>query len=453
MKKIWEKQKESAVNSLVDSYCFKEGVDYDNHLVLYDVLGSIAHMYMLQSINILTKEEVKILHKGLVEIISLFRKNAFIVTQEDEDVHTKVESYLTQACGEAAKKIHTARSRNDQVALDLRLYTKEKTIDIALTIAGTIDCLFSFAEKYKNVPMPGYTHMQKAMPSTVGLWIASIAESLMDDLLMLQAAYTINNQSPLGSGAAFGVSLPINRELTAELLGLPTVLNNSLYCQASRPKTQLALMQALVQVMISASKFAADLLLFTTSEFNFFTVGEKMCTGSSIMPQKKNLDVMEYIRAKTHTVISYQQMVASISAGLPSGYNADFGQTKKPFMESIEMVTQTMEVIQAVIHELKPNGDILKQACTKELFATHAAYALVKKGMSFREAYQTVGSHLNSVYSYNPIDVIKETNHTGGPGNLNVEKKVKEVEEIAQWWKKQNILFKEIIKKLLISPQ
>jgi argininosuccinate lyase len=207
-------------------------------------------------------------------------------------------------------------------------------------------------------------------------------------------------------------------------------------------------MQVFTQMMITASKFASDLLLFTTSEFNFFSVGENVSTGSSIMPQKKNLDVMEYMRAKTHTVIAYQQMVAGISANLPSGYNADLGQTKKPFMESVQIVSQTMLVIQVMIAQLKPNIEILNAACTKELFAAHAAYEQVKKGVSFRTAYQVIGADLNSIPSYDVVSVIKQTNHIGGPGNLGINIKKKEVRNIQSWWAKKDTDFKKVISNM-----
>lgn len=449
MKKIWEKKSATSTNTLVDSYCFEEGVVYDNQLVLYDVLGSIAHARMLKDIKILSQKELSELLSGLKDIITLDKKGDFTVLPEDEDVHTKVESYLTQKLGESAKKIHTGRSRNDQVAVDLRLYAKDKTTDIALNTIKTILCLLDYAKKYEFIPMPGYTHMQKAMPSSIGMWIGSIAESLIDDVLFLKAAYDLNDQSPLGSGAAFGISLPINRETTSTLLGFSSVLNNSLYCQAARPKIQLALMQVFVQMMITASKFASDVLLFTTSEFNFFSVGDSVSTGSSIMPQKKNLDVMEYMRAKTHTVIAYQQMVAEISTNLPSGYNADFGQTKKPFMESVQIVNQTMSVIQTMIAQLKPNTDVLNKACTKELFAAHAAYEQVKKGVSFRAAYQAVGENLNKISSYDAVSVIKQTNHTGGTGNLGLKNKKKMVQDIQSWWIKKDTHFENVISDLL----
>lgn len=449
MKKIWEKKNIGSTNTLVDSYCFKEGVNYDTQLVLYDVLGSVAHARMLENVGIISKKELVELLAGLKNIISLSKKDHFIVSSEDEDIHTKVESYLTQKLGESAKKIHTGRSRNDQIAVDLRLYAKDKTINIAMNTIQTIQCLLDYAKKYEFVPMPGYTHMQKAMPSSIGMWIGSIAESFIDDLIFLKATFDLNDQSPLGSGAAFGISLPINREKTAALLGFSSVLNNSLYCQASRPKIQLALMQVFVQMMITSSKFASDLLLFTTNEFNFFSVGNGMSTGSSIMPQKKNLDVMEYMRAKAHTVIAHQQMIAEISTSLPSGYNADFGQTKKPFMESIQIVDQTMSVIQTIIMQLHPHIAVLEKACTKELFAAHAAYELVKKGVSFRSAYQSVGENLDKLPSYDAVSVIKQTNHTGGPGNLGINKKKKVIRKILSWWTTKDTDFKKMVSSLI----
>lgn len=449
MKKIWEKKKSIAQNSLVNSYCFLEGVAFDNHLILYDILGSIAHIYMLEDMGIFTKSELKQVINGFKDIIDLSNKGLFVVSKEDEDVHTKIEAHLTKKLGTVAEKIHTARSRNDQVAVDMRLYAKDKTCKLASETIKSAQSLISFAKKYEYVPMPGYTHMQKAMPSSVGMWIMSFVESLIDDLHLVKGFYEVNDQSPLGSGAAFGISLPINREVTAKYLGFSSVLNNSLYCQAARPKVQLALMQACVQIMLTASKFATDVLLFTTSEFHFFTVGDSISTGSSIMPQKKNLDVMEYVRAKTHTVLANHQMVAGICSSLPSGYNADFGQTKKPFMETVEIAHQTMQIVQMVLEQLKPNCEVLEAACTKELYAAHSAYLQVQKGVSFRTAYKTVGDNLQSIPHYDPLDVIKATNHTGGPGNLGINNKQIKLNEIKKWWKNEGDNFIKIVSSLI----
>ncbi len=448
MKKLWQKGN-IKLQSIVDEYCFKEGVELDNYLVKQDILGSIAHAQMLSKIGIITDKEYQQLKKTLVEIIELKKNGKFNVVDGDEDVHTKVENYLTEKLGDLGKKIHTGRSRNDQVLVDLRLYSKEKLLQLAMSSLQLIIVLGEAAKKYEFIPMPGYTHMQKAMPSSVGMWLGSFAEQFIDTLSLFESAYELNDQSALGSGAAYGVSLPIDRELTAKLLGFSKVQNNSLYCQISRPTIQLVIMQLLVQIMLGASRFAQDLLLFTTSEFNFFTVDESLCTGSSIMPQKKNLDIMESIRAKTHVVIGYEQMIASMAAGLPSGYNADFGETKGPFIKSFEIVLQTLEVLELTVKSIKPNTEILKKAMTAELYATHLAYQYVKKGMPFREAYEKVGKSLDTIPQFDPIKVLKESSHTGGIGNLNLGTLTKKVLKIENEWKSKQKKFQNVINYLL----
>lgn len=406
MKKLW-KNTETKLNNIVDEYCFKEGVELDNSLVIYDVYGSIAHAKMLSKIGILNSGEFDKLKKCLNEIIILHKNGQFKIDEDDEDVHTKIENYLTEKLGDLGQKIHTGRSRNDQVLVDLRLYSKEQLSNMNASIYQLIETFVKFAKKYEFVPMPGYTHMQKAMPSSVGMWAGSFAEQLLDQLNILKSIYKLNDQSPLGSGAAYGVSLPIDRELTAKLLGFSKVQNNSLYCQISRPTIQLSIVQFLTQIMLCSSRFAQDLLLFTTNEFNFFEVDESICTGSSIMPQKKNLDLMEYVRAKTHVVIANQQLLSSMTAGLPSGYNADFGQTKKPLMESFEITSQTIEVLKLTLNLIKPNIDIMIKSCTPEIYATHFAYELVQKGVPFRKAYLEVKKNLKKLKSPNPVSFLR----------------------------------------------
>lgn len=448
MKKLWGKGKVQLQN-IIDEYCFKEGVELDSHLVVYDVLGSIAHAKMLARIGIITDQEFLKLKKCLVEIIPLHENGKFNIESNDEDVHTKVENYLTDKLGDLGKKIHTGRSRNDQILTDLRLYSKKQLLSIAVSIYQLIDTFLSFAKKYQFVPMPGYTHMQKAMPSSVGMWTGSFAESLLDDLKLLKAACELSDQSPLGSGAAYGVSLPVDRELTAKLLGFKKVQNNSLCCQASRPKIQLAIMQSLVQVMLTLSRFASDLLLFTTSEFNFFAVPDELCTGSSIMPQKKNLDIVEFLRVKTHVAIGYEQIVASISSGLPSGYNADMGETKGPLIKSFEIVLESLKITRLLLSNMKPNIDVLKKAITKELFATHAAYELVKIGMPFRDAYQKIGKSLDKLSTYDSVKVIKTSTHIGGTGNLNLTVSFKKMLSIKKEWIYRQNQCLNVIKKLV----
>lgn len=448
MKKLWQKDEKNG-SKLVEDYCFSDGVVLDNNLVIHDVYGSIAHAHALEKLKIITNQELEKLIRCLKEIIILNKKGGFIVTGGDEDVHTKVENYLTEKIGDLGKKIHTARSRNDQIAVDMRLYTKEELLNIAVLINKLINTYLKFAKKYEFVPMPGYTHMQKAMPSSIGMWIGSFVESLMDDLKILQTTYELNDQCPLGAGAAYGLSLPIDRELTATLLGFSKVLNNSLYAVLARAKSHTVVVQSLTQVMLTLSRFAQDMLLFTTSEFNFFQVDPRLCTGSSIMPQKKNLDAMEFLRAKTHVVIGYEQMVNSISAGLPSGYNADFSETKGPLMKSIGIIKESLMVVDLLINSMKPNIEILKNAMTKELYATHAAYELVKKGMPFREAYVKIGSSLNKLPQYDSQEVLKLSTHIGGTGNLGIKKIQKEFSKQENYWKKEKKKYISVINKLL----
>jgi len=443
MGKLWEKN--YSQNKEAEAYSFGDNVVLDNKLVVQDALGSIAHAKMLVSIGILSSAEFTKLRQCLLKIIKLNYKGQFKVEFGDEDVHTKIENYLVQKLGDIGKKIHTGRSRNDQVQVDLRLFTKDNLLDIASICNKLIDSFINFALRYEFVSMPGYTHMQKAMPSSVGMWAGSFAESLIDDLELLKSAYIHNDQSPLGSGAAYGVSLPIDRDLTSKLLGFAKVQNNSLYAQVSRGKSHLSVMQALTQIMLTLSRFAQDLLIFTTAEFNFFSVDQELSTGSSIMPQKKNLDVMEILRGRTQIIISQEQSVASIIAGLPSGFNADFAETKYSFMKSIEITNETLKICNLVVKSIKPNIEILKKACTPEIYATHAAYQFVNKGISFRDAYKKVGLSLEKLPKFDPVDILKASSHIGGPGNLQLKKISIIAKQKHNWWENK---YKNYLKKI-----
>ncbi len=446
MQKLW--QKKYSLGQEAEEYCFGDTVVLDNKLIKYDVLGSIAHAQMLAKIGLITSAEFGQLKKCLLEIIALQKAREFEVKFGDEDVHTKIENHLIDKLGIPGKKIHTGRSRNDQVLVDLRLYTKENLFVMAEESIKLIEAFLNFAKQHEFVPMPGYTHMQKGMPSSIGLWAASFAEGLLDDLELLKAAFKHNDQSPLGSAAAYGVPLPLDRELSAQLLGFSKVQNNSLYAQVSRGKSHLSVMAALSQIMLTLSRFAQDLLLFTTSEFNFFTIDERLCTGSSIMPQKKNLDIMEVLRARSHIVIAHQQAVASVIAGLPSGYNTDFGETKDPFMRSIEIATASLQLCNLVIKSLKPNTKVLEQACTKELYATHAAYKLVENGLPFREAYQKVGLSTNVLWTLDKIQTLKISKHSGATGNLGLSKTKAQKKVAQKWWQEKQAFYIQSINNL-----
>ncbi|MEO7021006.1 MAG: argininosuccinate lyase [Ktedonobacteraceae bacterium] len=466
MTKLWQKgyrlheqveRFESAQNSLLD-----------NRLIRHDVWGSLAHSAMLKKIGILSDEECGTLHKHLCNILRLADEGDFTVTQADEDVHTCVENYLTEQAGEAGKNIHTARSRNDQVLLDLRLYGKEQLNTVAERLSGLCQALLTLASEHADTPMPGYTHMQRAMLSSVGLWAASFAESLLDDEQLLATAYQLNDQSPLGSAAGYGVPLAIDRQYVADLLGFERVQNNVIYAQNSRGKIEGAIVQVLMQIMLDLSKFAQDVLLFTTLEYGFFQVPQELCVGSSIMPQKRNVSVMELVRARTATMLALQQQILGIVSGLPSGFNMDYQETKRPFMDALDIVLESLEICTLVASNLSINTPNLVAACTFELFAADSAYEMAaSEHISFRDAYRIVGKEVTA-----KIDAVRAAGqalpseslpalvqrlharaHLGGAGNLGLEQSQQRLEQIEQAWHARSEHFATAIEKLLQYPQ
>ncbi len=330
MTKLW--QKGYHLNEQVERFEAAQNSILDARLVRHDVWGTLAHAAMLLHIGILTQEEYKALQEALCNVLELDAVHEFVVKPSDEDVHTSIENYLVAVAGAAGKKIHMARSRNDQVLVALRLYGKEQMHKVGAKLGNLCTALLDFAQAHEDVPMPGYTHMQRAMLSSVGLWAASFAEALLDDEQLLAAAYAVNDQSPLGSAAGYGVPLNIDRQYSTQLLGFSRVQNNVIYAQNSRGKMEAAIVQVLAQVMLDLSKMAQDILLFSTVEYGFFSVAQELCTGSSIMPQKRNLGVMELLRARTQTMLALQQQILGVVTGLPSGYNMDYQETKRPFI-------------------------------------------------------------------------------------------------------------------------
>lgn len=392
MKKLWQKDNKN-LDPVIEAFETKGDLLMDQKLVKYDVLGSIAHAKMLHKIGILNKKELQVLEQGLKEISKLYDKGKFKLEFGDEDMHTIIENYLIEKYGNVGKKIHTGRSRNDQVLTAIRLYSKAQLLNIKDELKGLIKSFDNFEKKYGQIKMPGYTHMQKAMPSSVGLWAESFKESLEDDLLFINAAYKLNDQSPLGSAAGYGTPIKLDREYSAKLLGFAKVQNNPIYCQSSKGKIEAITISSLVNILQTINKFASDILLFTTSEFNFFQVSNSLTTGSSIMPQKKNVDVAELLRSKLHLVLgNYVQMV-SISSNLISGYNRDLQDIKKPLFESFEITLDSLKATKILLENLTPNEEILKKSMTEEIFAAEKAFNLVKKGVSFRQAYQKVGEN------------------------------------------------------------
>src|SRR6266536_1678780 len=339
MTKLW--QKGYRLNEQVERFEGAQNSALDNKLIRHDVWGSLAHAAMLKHIGILKDNEYQTLKDALCNILKLEKAATFTVSPADEDVHTSVENH-----------------------------------HVADKLCQLCAALLDFADAHADVPMPGYTHMQRAMLSSVGLWAASFSEALLDDEKLLSTAYDLNDQSPLGSAAGYGVPLAINRQYSSDLLGFSRVQQNVIYVQNSRGKIEAAIVQALAQIMLDLSKLAQDILLFTTVEYGFFQVAQELCTGSSIMPQMRNLGVMELVRARTQTMLALQQQILGIVSGLPSGYNMDYQETKRPFMEALNLVQESLEICTLVVNSLEVNTDRLIAACTFELFAADRAYEL-----------------------------------------------------------------------------
>ena len=458
MTKLW--QKGYQLNEQVERFEAAQNSLLDARLIRHDVWGSLAHAAMLAKIGVLTEQEHRVLKDTLCSILQLEASHEFTVTVADEDVHTGVENYLAATAGAAGKKIHMARSRNDQVLVDLRLYGKEQLHSVAARLCGLCSALLELAGAHINTPMPGYTHMQRAMLSSVGLWAASFAEALLDDEQLLSVAYKLNDQSPLGSAAGYGVPIAIDRQYCADLLGFSHVQNNVIYVQNSRGKIEAAIVQALAQIMLDLSKLAQDILLFTTVEYGFFHVPQELCTGSSIMPQKRNLGVMELVRARTQTMLALQQQILGIVSGLPSGYNMDYQETKRPFIEALDLVQDSLEICTLVVSELGVNSERLAAACTFELFAADRAYELATVArLPFRDAYRIVGAEVTAQLDRHlPLPVesqeqlaerLAARSHLGGAGNLGLAQAQERLEEARADWEQRTETFTAAIQKLV----
>ena len=445
--KLWEKGYN--LNKEIEKYTVGNDYLLDQNLVEYDVYGSIAHAFMLQKIGILNKNELLRLKSALAEILKLNKKGKFSIKKEDEDVHTAIEAYLTKKLGESGKKIHTARSRNDQVLVDIRLYSKDQLLDIQYSAAELAYLLAKAADKHKNVPMPGYTHSRKAMPSSVGLYFGSFAESLLDDLELLDEAYELNDQCPLGSGASYGIPLDIDRQFVSDLLGFEKVQNNSLYAQNSRGKIESIIIFALSNIMGDLARLSNDLTLFSMDEFGFFKLPDELCTGSSIMPQKKNPDVFELARAKAAKVDANLYLAKGILSKLQSGYNRDLQLTKEALMDSFNITTSTLNIFKIVVEKIKVNEKKCIDACTSELFATEHAYNLVKKGMPFRDAYRQVAGNLSNLKKIDATKSIQSSRHIGATGNLGIDKLKSSAVRLKSELEKDRSHFHSKLKKLV----
>lgn len=412
--KLWEKNVQ--VNRDVESYTVGRDRELDVYLAPYDVLGSMAHITMLESIGLLSKEELVLLLAELKNIYQSAVDGQFVIEDGIEDVHSQVELLLTRKLGDVGKKIHSGRSRNDQVLVDLKLFTRHQIYSLVDSVSKLIDVLLAQSEKYKEVLMPGYTHLQIAMPSSFGLWFGAYAESLVDDLQLLLAAYKICNRNPLGSAAGYGSSFPLNRQMTTDLLGFDSMNYNVVYAQMGRGKMERAVAFAIAGIAGTLSKLSYDACLFNSQNFGFIKLADEYTTGSSIMPHKKNPDVFELTRAKCNKLQSLPNDITLIINNLPSGYFRDLQIVKELFIPSFEELDSCLSMVSRMMKEVNINKDILNDDKYLYIFSVEEVNRRVLEGVPFRDAYKQVGLEIEQgKFTHN-----KTVHHTheGSIGNL-----------------------------------
>lgn len=412
--KLWEKNYE--INHEIERFTVGRDREMDLYLAKYDVLGSMAHITMLESIGLLEKEELKPLLDELKNIYELCEKGEFVIEDGIEDVHSQVELMLTRKLGDMGKKIHSGRSRNDQVLVDLKLFTRHQLKEIADAVKVLFDELLQKSNQYKEVLMPGYTHLQIAMPSSFGLWFGAYAESLADDMLFLQAAYKMTNRNPLGSAAGYGSSFPLNRTMTTQLLGFDSMDYNVVYAQMGRGKMERNVAFALASVAGTLAKMAFDACMFNSQNFSFVKLPKECTTGSSIMPHKKNPDVFELIRAKCNKIQALPQQVMMIMNNLPVGYFRDLQIIKEVFLPAFDELADCLQMAAYIINKIEVNEHILDNPMYDPIFSVEEVNRLAASGTPFRDAYKQVGLEIENG-TFHADHNIHHT-HEGSMGNL-----------------------------------
>jgi argininosuccinate lyase len=427
--KLWSKEG-TAGSALVELFTVGRDKEFDVLLAEYDVLGSLAHTEMLEAVGLLNKEDLVLIQNGLKQILAEIREGVFTIDKDVEDVHSQVEGLLTQRIGEAGKKIHSGRSRNDQVAVDIKLYLRAQVLAIKEEVSLLFQQLIGLSEKYKDKLLPGYTHLQIAMPSSFGLWFGAYAESLVDDLEMLAAAYQVVNKNPLGSGAGYGSSFPLDREMTTRLLGFRTLNYNSVYAQMSRGKTEKIVATGLASVAGTIGRLAMDCCLYINQNFGFISFPPELTTGSSIMPHKKNPDVFELIRAKCNRIQSTPNELTLLINNLPSGYHRDLQLTKEILFPAIQEGLACLQMMRLMLDHIQIGDHILADEKYKYLFSVEAVNRLVNQGVPFREAYRQVGNEIEKGKFH--FDYHQQLHHTheGSIGNLSNDRIVAEMEKV-----------------------
>lgn len=412
--KLWEKNVQ--VNERIDEFTVGKDREMDLYLAKYDVLGSMAHITMLQSIGLLEEDELHVLLKELKKIYISADKGEFVIEDGVEDVHSQVELMLTRKLGDIGKKIHSGRSRNDQVLLDLKLFTRAELKEIAEKVQLLFAALIRQSDTYKDVLMPGYTHLQVAMPSSFGLWFGAYAESLVDDMTFLQAAFKVCNRNPLGSAAGYGSSFPLNRTMTTELLGFDSMNYNVVYAQMGRGKMERNVAFALASIAGTVAKLAFDACMFSSQNFGFVKLPDECTTGSSIMPHKKNPDVFELTRAKCNKIQSLPQQIMVIMNNLPSGYFRDLQIIKEVFLPVFDELKDCLDMTTYIIERIEINRHILDDSRYDNMFSVEEVNRLTQEGMPFRDAYKKVGLDI-AAGQFTPNKDIHHV-HEGSIGNL-----------------------------------
>jgi argininosuccinate lyase len=423
--KLWDKG--YSTDAFVEEFTVGRDRELDLYLAEADVLGNMAHMKMLNSIGLLSDADKMVLEQGLKEIYASVQRGEFTIDDGVEDVHSQVEFMLTERCGDAGKRIHTGRSRNDQVMVDLKLFSRSALIALQEGVESLFRVLVAKAEEYRDVLMPGYTHQQVAMPSSFGMWLSAYAESLSDDLLMLRAAYDLVNTNPLGSGAGYGSSVPLNRTMTTRLLGFEDLAYNSMYAQMQRGKTERTVLTAIAAVAATVGRLAQDVCLYSCANFGFVKLPDAFTTGSSIMPHKKNPDIFELIRAKCNRMQALPMEVTLVATNLPSGYFRDMQLTKEIYVPAFKEIADVLRMAEAGISQMWINHDILSDEKYKYLFTVEDVNDAVAQGVPFRDAYREVGMRVqNGTYEHDG----RELNHTheGSIGNLCLDRIVEKFE-------------------------
>lgn len=416
--KLW--QKSSCATAEVDRFTVGRDRDMDMYLAEADVLGSLAHTRMLETIGLLTPGELADVQRELKAIYKEMEAGNFRIEDDVEDIHSQVELMLTRRIGDTGKKIHSGRSRNDQVLVDLRIYLRREIYSMVMGVKCLFDTLQGLAEQHKGVLMPGYTHLQIAMPSSFGLWFGAFAEGLVDDLTMMEAAYRVCNKNPLGSAAGYGSSFPLNREMTTELLGFDTLSYNVVYAQMGRGKTERVLAQAMSSIAATLNKLATDNCLFLSQNFSFIAYPPELTTGSSIMPHKKNPDVWELMRSKCNRLLALPGEISMMTTNLPTGYFRDLQLLKEVLFPAIQTLKECVGMADYMLRHIEVKTNILDDPKYDYLFSVEVVNKLVLSGVPFREAYRQVGLEIENG-TYRPEKEVRHT-HAGSIGNLCLDK-------------------------------